>query len=54
MMRGRRGQGLIEYAMILILIVIACMGGIALVQSSLAKNFNFVSSSIGASLSGGS
>lgn len=51
---GRKGQGLIEYAMIIILIAIACIGGITIFKNALAQNFNFVGSSISSSLSGGS
>jgi Flp pilus assembly pilin Flp len=54
MMRGRKGQGLIEYALVIILLAIACIGGITVFRNSLAQNFNFVSSNLSASLSGGS
>ena len=52
MIRGRKGQGLIEYALILILVAIACIGGITLFKSALAGNIDYVSSTLSSSLSG--
>jgi len=54
MRRNRKGQGLVEYAMIIVLIAMAVIGAVTIFKNGLAQSFGFASSQISSSLSGGS
>ncbi len=54
MQKGRRGQGLVEYALIIVLIAIGVIGGLTAFKNGLAQTVNYATSQISSSLSSGS
>lgn len=54
MMRNRKGQGLVEYAMIIVLVAMAAIGAVTVFGSGLAQSYGYANTQISSTLSGGS
>jgi len=54
MIRTRKGQGLVEYAMIIVLISMAVIGAVAAFKDGLTQSFAYSTSQISSTLSSSS
>ena len=52
LLRGEDGQALVEYALILALLTIFCMGALGLVGANVASFLNLIASQLGSIVAG--